>query len=213
MPAYEATEIPVGAFGGSPPRPEESVDTIGVSHYIVAHKTLSEQTVGEFAKLLFGVRESLASELPAIAQIGTPSTDKDAVVAVHPGAAAYVDGNQKNFFDQYGENFLLGIMLLSFAGSAIAGITSFAKADARVHRLEVLDRLIAIVAAARIATTPKDLDALRAEADEILTTTLKQVEKGGLDQDVLSAYSLGLEQARFAIADRRAVLMAFAASA
>ena len=41
-PIYESTEIKAGAFGGSPPRPEESVDTIGVNHYIVARKTLAE---------------------------------------------------------------------------------------------------------------------------------------------------------------------------
>src|ERR1700722_159550 len=41
-PMYEASEIPAGAFGGSPDRPEEEVKTISFSHHIVARKDLSE---------------------------------------------------------------------------------------------------------------------------------------------------------------------------
>src|SRR5262249_5447417 len=38
VPAYESTEIPAGAFGGNPQKPPEAVETIGLSHYIVARK-------------------------------------------------------------------------------------------------------------------------------------------------------------------------------
>ena len=41
-PVYEAAEIPAGAFGGSPDRPEDEVKTISFSHHIVARKGLSE---------------------------------------------------------------------------------------------------------------------------------------------------------------------------
>ena len=39
-PIYEAGEIKAGAFGGSPQRPEENIETIEVHHYIVARRTL-----------------------------------------------------------------------------------------------------------------------------------------------------------------------------
>ena len=41
-PMYEASEIPAGAFGGSPDRPDDEVKTISFSHHIVARKGLSE---------------------------------------------------------------------------------------------------------------------------------------------------------------------------
>ena len=56
-------EIKAGAFGGSPQRPEESVETIEVHHFIVARKTLSEQVVADFTKHLFAIRQSLAAEM------------------------------------------------------------------------------------------------------------------------------------------------------
>src|SRR5580698_568917 len=54
-PVYEASEIPAGAFGGSPDRPEEEVKTISFSHHIVAQKTLSDATVAAFTRQLFAI--------------------------------------------------------------------------------------------------------------------------------------------------------------
>ena len=85
LPAYELTEIVAGAFGGVPPRPAANVETIGFSHYLVARSSLEENIVGEFTRLLFGMRQTLAPEFPNIGRIEAPSTDKDADVAVHPG--------------------------------------------------------------------------------------------------------------------------------
>jgi TRAP-type uncharacterized transport system substrate-binding protein len=88
FPAYESTEIAAHTFGSSPPKPAEAVKTISFMHFIVARHNLSEDRIGEFARVLYTARQSLASELPTLGKIEAPSTDKDAVVPVHPGAAA-----------------------------------------------------------------------------------------------------------------------------
>ena len=62
-PVYEAGEIKAGAFGGSPQRPEESVETIEVHHFIVARRSLGEQVVADFTKHLFAIRQTLAAEI------------------------------------------------------------------------------------------------------------------------------------------------------
>ena len=50
---YEASEIPAGAFGGSPDRPENAVKTISFSHHIVARKSIAEATISTFTRQLF----------------------------------------------------------------------------------------------------------------------------------------------------------------
>ena len=64
-PIYEAVEIKAGALGGAPPKPEEDTDTISFSHYIVARRDLNDQMVGEFARVLFSIRQSLLAEIPS----------------------------------------------------------------------------------------------------------------------------------------------------
>jgi TRAP-type uncharacterized transport system substrate-binding protein len=60
-PAYESTEIPAGAFGGSPARPDDDDRNIGFSHHIVARKSLSEVTAARMTRQLFSVRQSVMS--------------------------------------------------------------------------------------------------------------------------------------------------------
>jgi TRAP transporter TAXI family solute receptor len=91
-PVYESAEIPAGTFGGSPARPDDDVKTISFSHHIVARKGLSDTTVAAFTRQLFAVRQQLVSQFPLAAKLETPDTDKDAVIPVHQGAAAIVDG-------------------------------------------------------------------------------------------------------------------------
>jgi TRAP-type uncharacterized transport system substrate-binding protein len=206
--AYESTEIKEGAFGGAKSLPDDGVETIGFNHYLVARRGVSDNKIAEFTRLLFSVRQGLAKEVPALARIEKPDTDKDAVVQAHPGAAAYLDDDQKTFFDRYSDLLYWGLMLMSFAGSAAAWLMSYAKADDRVRRMRVIEHLLDIVKAARNAQTVAELDKLREDVDVILVRTLHQVERNDIEESALMAFSLALDQAQLAINDRRAVLMA-----
>ena len=203
-PVYESKEIVAGAFGAS--KPGETVETIGLSYYVMARRSLGEDVVGEVARLLLALRPTLAAEFPAITRIEAPATDKDASVAVHPGAAAYYDGEQKTFFDRYGDMVYWIVMLLSLVGSAGAALAGYAKAGDRNKKLILLNRLLDLMKTARQADNVAALDGLEAEADEILATAVVDAEKNDLDQSAMAAYSLALDQLRAAIVDRRAAL-------
>jgi TRAP-type uncharacterized transport system substrate-binding protein len=202
-PVYESGEIKAGAFGGSPQRPEESVDTIEVHHFIVARKTLSEQAAADFTKHLFAIRQTLAADVPSAAKIEKPDTDKDAAVPVHPGAAAYIDGDLKTFFDRYSDLLYWGLMAMSVLGSGFAGLLSYSKADDRVRKLHTLERLLEIAKAARSADSIKALDDLHTEIDTIQGDMIRDVEAGTLDETAMMAYAMSIERAQLTISDRR----------
>jgi TRAP-type uncharacterized transport system substrate-binding protein len=208
MPVYASSEIKKGVFGGHAPLPEDDLDTISVAHYIVARKSLSDGVAGEITKLLFAVRQSLASEYPAIAQMTKPDTDKDAAVLAHPGAAAFIDDEQKTFFDKYSDFIYLGIMLFSGLGSGAAWLTSYSRADDRIRKLKALENLCDIAGAVRLAQTHEQLDTLRADIDELVRRAMRQVERNALDESAMVAFSIALNQAQSAVAERRALLTA-----
>ena len=205
-PAYESGEIKAGAFGGSPARPEENVETIEVHHYIVARRSLSEQVVADFTKHLFAVRQTLTAELPSAAKIEKPDTDKDAPVPVHPGAAAYLDGELKTFFDRYSDLLYWGLMAMSVLGSGFAGLLSYSKADDRVRKLRTLERLLEITKSARGIDSIQNLDELQTEIDTIQAGMIRDVEAGNLDDTAMTAYAVSIQRAQLAISDRRGSL-------
>ena len=206
-PAYEASEIPAGAFGGSPDKPDDEVKTISFSHHIVARKGISESTIAAFTRQLFAIRQSLMAEFPLAAKIETPDTDKDAVIPVHPGAAAFVDGEEKTFLDRYSDYIWWGLMGLSAMGSAGAWFAGYLKKDERSNNSSLRERLLDMLARARRSDSTEELDQMQAEADEILRDTLHCFDDGAIEEGALTAFNIALEQFHNAVADRKAILL------
>jgi TRAP transporter TAXI family solute receptor len=206
-PVYEASEIPAGAFGGSPARPDDEIKTISFSHHIVARKGLSEPTVAAFTRQLFAMRQAIMAEFPLAAKIETPDTDKDAVIPVHPGAAAFVDGEEKTFLDRYSDFIWWGLMALSAMGSAGAWFAGYLKKDERSANSTLRERLLEMLAIARQSDSTDELDHMQAEADDILRDTLHCFEHGAIEEGALTAFQIALEQFHSAVADRKALLV------
>jgi len=207
-PVYEASEIPAGTYGGSPDRPDDEVKTISFSHHIVARKGVSDTTIAAFTRQLFAVRQQLVAEFPMAAKIETPDTDKDAVIPVHPGAAAFVDGEEKTFLDKYSDYIWWTLMALSAMGSIGAWFAGYLKKDERDNNSHLRDRLFDMIAAARKSETTDELDQMQTEADEILRDTLRCFDHGAIEEGGLTAINIVLDQFHAAVADRKAVLFA-----
>ncbi|WP_346276489.1 TAXI family TRAP transporter solute-binding subunit [Bradyrhizobium sp. IC3123] len=205
-PVYEAGEIPAGTYGGSPDRPEDEVKTISFAHHIVARKGVSEADIAAFTRQLFAVRQQLVTEFPLAAKIETPDTDKDAVIPVHPGAAAFVDGEEKTFLDKYSDYIWWSLMALSAMGSVGAWFAGYLKKDERDNNNHQRERLLDMIAAARKCETTEELDQMQTEADEILRDTLRCFDHGAIEEAALTAFNIALDQFHAAVADRKAVL-------
>ena len=205
-PFYESEEIPGSAFTASPARPDDTVETVGVNHLIIAPKSLSETTVANLTRQIFSAKPALAREIPAAAKIEKPDTDKDAALPAHPGAAAYIDGTERTFMDKYNDYIWGAVLLFSVLGSVTAGLRHYIKRDER--RLNTLHRekLVAAISLVRKIDSIEELDAMQCEVDEILRETLDCYDDGAIEEADLAAYSLVLGQFHHAVADRRAAL-------
>ena len=147
------------------------------------------------------------SDFPLAAKIETPDTDKDAVIPVHPGAAAYVDGEEKSFLDRYSDYIWWTLMAVSAMGSAGAWFASYLKKDERVGNAAQRDRLLDMIALARRSDSSDELDQMQAEADAILRDMLNCFENGAIEEGSLTAFNIALEQFHNAVADRKSLLM------
>jgi hypothetical protein len=207
-PFYESEQIPGSAFTLFPARPDDTVETTGVNHLIVAPKSLSETTVATLARQIFAAKPSLTREIPAAARIEKPDTEKDAARPAHPGAAAYIDGTERTFMEKYSDYIWGSVLLLSVLGSITAGVRHYIKRDER--RLNTLHRqkLTAAIVQVRKIETLAELDAMQCEADDILRETLACYDDGAIEQADLAAYGLVLSQFHNAVADRRAAISA-----
>jgi TRAP-type uncharacterized transport system substrate-binding protein len=205
-PLYESEEIAGSIFSSSPARPEDKVETVSVNHLIIAPKSLSDTTVGAFARQLFTVRHELARELPSAAKIEKPDTDKDAALPAHQGAAAYIDGTERTFLEKYSDYIWGAILLLSGLGSAGAWLQHYWKRNEREQYAAHRDSLLDLLARARKAETPEELSEMQSQADGVLREALDCYDDGAIQEDDLSVLGLALEQFHHAVTDRRLTL-------
>jgi hypothetical protein len=106
--------------GAAPPVPEDDLTKLRTSLYLVANKKLSSDLIATLTQTIMRERGELMGEQPLFAQITTPSTDADAYLPLHPGAAAFYNGTQQSFMDEYSNWIYLTPMALGGAATVLA---------------------------------------------------------------------------------------------
>ncbi len=118
----------------------------------MARRALSESLVTDVTRLLLSQQRRLAQATPAATQLEPPQTERGAAFPTHDGAAAYVDGDERTFFERYGDWLYLSLFAVSGFGSIGAGIVSWrdgARRRADLRRLGALRRLVLRLVEAR----------------------------------------------------------------
>ena len=202
-PEYQKADIPAGFFRGSPPQPKEDVATISIAVRLEARQNLSEEIVAGLTKRLFAMRRSLQSDVPIAAAMEKPATEKGSAEAVHPGAAAYYDNNEKSFMDKYGDWLYISAMAFSGLGSVIAAMFGLTRARARKAALALLDQLIEVKQIAHTTMELSRLGGLEAQIEELSTQGLRFARDKNFDEAGLAALRLAIDEARRAISDQR----------
>ncbi|MET4044803.1 TRAP transporter TAXI family solute receptor [Bradyrhizobium sp. RT6a] len=205
-PRYESEEIPPSIFNANPARPDDKVETVSVSHLIVARNALSETTVAAFYRQQFALRQAIARQVPGAAQITKPDTEKEAELPVHRGAAAVIDGTERTFLDRYGDYFWFALLLLSGIGSAGAWLRQYLNRDERDENTGHRNRILALVSKVRTAEFDHELLAMQQEVDAIIEETLGCYDDGAIEEEELAAFGLVLELFDHALSERRAAL-------
>jgi TRAP transporter TAXI family solute receptor len=207
-PRYESEEIPPSVFNADPAWPDDKVETVSVSHLIVARKALSETTAAAFYRQLFALRQAIARQVPGGAHITKPDTERDAELPVHRGAAAVIDGTERSFLDKYGDYFWFALLLLSGIGSAGAWLRHYFNRDEREENTSHRKRILAMVSRVRSAESNQELLAMQREVDAIIGETLECYDDGAIEEEELAAFGLVLELINHATVERRAALQA-----
>jgi TRAP-type uncharacterized transport system substrate-binding protein len=204
--AYESFDVPKGTLRGAPPVPDDDLTTLRASLYLVASKTLGSDLIGTLTKTIMSVRRELLGEQPIFAQIAAPSTDADAYLPLHPGAAAFYNGTQQSFMDEYGNWIYLTPMVLGGIATVLATAWKFLGIGNPATSEGPLDSLYALGRRIRNADSEAELLDIEEEIDNILKAQRAKSVSGdesAVDEATLNVAAHRLESL---IHDRRAML-------
>src|SRR6202045_469055 len=165
--AFESFDVPKGTLRGSPPVPEDDLTTLRTSLYLVAQKKLGTDLVTCLTEAIMSARRNLLREQPIFAQITAPSTDQDAYLPLHPGAAAVYNSTTQSFMDEYGNWIYLTPMVLGGAATMFAAAWKFLGIG-RSETKGPLDSLYALARRIRKVEAEAELSDIEEEIDGIL---------------------------------------------
>jgi TRAP-type uncharacterized transport system substrate-binding protein len=204
--AYQSFDIPKGTLRGSPPVPDDDLTTLRTSLYLVAQKKLGADLITSLTQTIMRVRRDLMAEEPIFAQITAPSTDADAYLPLHPGAAAFYNGTQQSFMDEYGNWIYLTPMVLGGAATVLAAAWKFLGLGEPATREGPLDSLYALGRRIRNVGTEAELLDIEEEIDNILKAQRTRSAAG--DESAVDDATLNVAAHRLEglIHDRRTVL-------
>jgi hypothetical protein len=152
------------------------------------------------------VRRDLLGEQPIFAQITAPSTDADAYLPLHPGAAAFYNGTQQSFMDEYGNWIYLTPMALGGIATVLAAAWKFLGIGNSEIQQGALDSLYALARRIRHVGTEAELSDIEEEIDDILKaqrTKSADGDENAVDDATLNVAAHRLENL---IHDRRTML-------
>jgi hypothetical protein len=203
--AFESFDVPKGTLRGSPPVPEDDLTTLRTSLYLVAQKKLGTDLVTDLTEAIMSARRNLLREQPIFAQITAPSTDQDAYLPLHPGAAAVYNSTTQSFMDEYGNWIYLTPMVLGGAATMLAAAWKFLGLGSRAAE-GPLDSLYALARRIRKVDTEAELSDIEDEIDRILKAELAKSAAGdesAVDDATLNVAAHRLESL---IHDRRTLI-------
>jgi len=206
--AFESFDVPKGTLRGAPAVPSDDVTTLKVSLYLVATKKLGDDLVTDLTEALMNARRDLLGEWPILAQTKAPSTEPDAYLPVHPGAAVFYNGSQESLLDKWSNAIFLGPMVLGAIISVLAAAWKFLRDDATETSQEPLDALYALGRRIRKSESEAELAEIESEIDFILQVQRSKAagdENNSLD---VTALNVAAHRLQNLLHDRRAIIAA-----
>jgi TRAP-type uncharacterized transport system substrate-binding protein len=201
--AYESFDVPKGTLRGSPPVPSDDLTTLRVSFYVVARKKLDNDLVGGLTEALMKARRDLLGELPMLGQMTAASTDSDAYLPVHPGAAAFYNGTQQSFLDKWGNAIFLAPMIFGGLVSVLAAAWKFLRAGEPRNGEEALDSLYALGGRIRITQAETELSDIEREIDGLLQAQRARSAAGEENALDVTTLNVAAHRLQSLIHDRR----------
>jgi TRAP-type uncharacterized transport system substrate-binding protein len=159
----EASELPAGVFGGSPPRPPNGLATVAISYEIAAREGMAASNASDLAVALLEARTRLRRIDDNAFAIATPPIDVQRRYMPHAGVVALVNDDSKTFLETYSDHIWLALFGLSILGSSITGFLAWAGLRDASPGKNVGLKLARLVERLDAANTLAEVDAVEAE--------------------------------------------------
>ncbi len=203
VPGVTEESLPTGALSSSPAIPDDDLDSVGVEWLLVAQAKMTTTIAGELARTIYENKAALALQDGFASRIEPASTDKEAFIIAHEGAAEYINDDTRSLMDRYSDMLYLAAAALIVIGSIFAAIYTQLTRVAPEKASELATAILLVGERIEHAKSLDTLEALQDKLEAILRGAVIGLRDGTISTDGLETFKLGYELVRDEIARRR----------
>lgn len=205
FPGYERIDIPEGAFRAIPPTPAEATTGLAVTYRLAIPAQMLNAVAGVMARSVLKIKAKLMALTPLASQIEAPDpSEKNPVLPVHPGVAAYLATGDRSLLDDLKSYLYVVGLPLSLGASLIALVAGFWRNRKLEEDRQRLFRLLVISDLAENATQA-ELEELTKEFHAIVAICVQKLVDGSSAAEQ-APVSLAIEHARRALELRKMII-------
>ncbi len=205
FPGLESIDVPEGAFKAHPPMPEDTVKSVAVTYRFAVPSTMLNVVAGAIGRSIFKAKAKLMAATPLASQIEAPDPDdKNPVLPVHPGVAAYLASGDQSFLDAAQQYFYIVGIPLSLIASLMAVLIGLWRNKKLQSDQEKILRLL-VIADEALSVDNAGLEALEQELHTIVSSCVTRLVDGSNSENHWPV-SLAIDHARRSIEERKADL-------
>lgn len=175
---FTAFTIPKGTLQGAPPVPPNDRITLRTNLYLVARSDAKTELIANLTREIVKASRDLSIEDPSMSSLSTPELNSTAYIPVHPGAAEFYTGTQKEWLDKYANWIFLLPIVFGAAASIFAAIRQFLQMEENADRRSLFDSIYELPHRIRRATSEAELKEIEDEIDRLLKAHLAKAASG-----------------------------------
>jgi uncharacterized protein len=213
-PAFQAAQIPVGAYLGNPPIPAQDFPTVSIQRTLLARDQANAAAIRAVTEVLLERRQEMMDEIPArmtevrllLVQTRRPQPQSGLGPALHPGALSFYDKDKPSFLlahaDYVGLIFTVGLM----AGSWIWELKRWMQRQQKTNADLYSNRVVALISGVQEVKSLAPLDETWRELLKILTEAVRDLDADKLSEESFNSFRVILQIGMEVTKERRALL-------
>jgi uncharacterized protein len=215
-PAFNAAQIPQGAYSGDPAVPAQDFPTVSTQRTLLARDDANATAVRAVTAALIERRHEIMQEIPAsmtevrllLVQTRRPELTTGLAPAVHPGALSFYDKDKPSFLLAHADYVGLIMTVVLMAGSWIWELKRWMQRQQKDKADEYSNRVVALIGKVQDVHSLEALDEAWRDLLKTLTEAVHDLDADTLSEESFNSFrsilQIGLEVTK----ERRALLMA-----
>ncbi len=195
-PAFEPSVIPIGAYQGQPPTPNQNLATVEIQRLLLARETVPNEVIRAITTILLEHRQAITREIPdqwadirpLLANVSDPTRANRIIAPVHLGALAYYNRDQPSFVQENADYLALILTVGLLMGSWVWELKKLIEKRQKNNADSYTKQILQVIEAAQHTSSYQQTEALGQQLQALLSEAVSDLDTDRISEESFQSF-------------------------